>query len=58
MTICSKCQTTSSGLLDACPSCGSGEVRWWSRITGYYTDVTGWNKGKRQELKDRYRIAV
>jgi ribonucleoside-triphosphate reductase len=58
LTICSRCQSTSSGLLDACPNCGSNEVRWWSRITGYYTDVTGWNEGKKQELKDRYRISL
>ncbi len=58
ITVCSNCQTTSTGLLDGCPSCGSNDVRWWSRITGYYTDVTGWNEGKRQELKDRYRISV
>jgi len=44
-------QTTSSGPLDKCPSYGSSEVRWWSRITGYSTDVSAWNEGKRQELK-------
>ncbi|MBS7651576.1 MAG: anaerobic ribonucleoside-triphosphate reductase [Candidatus Bathyarchaeia archaeon] len=58
LTICSSCQKTSSGLLESCPNCGSKEVRWWSRITGYYTDVTGWNEGKKQELKDRYRISI
>jgi ribonucleoside-triphosphate reductase len=58
LTVCSRCQITSAGLLDMCPSCGSSDVRWWSRITGYYTDVTGWNDGKRQELKDRYRMAI
>ncbi len=58
LTICSRCNTTSAGLLDLCPSCGSDDVRWWSRITGYYSDVSAWNEGKRQELKDRYRIVV
>jgi len=58
LTVCSKCNSTSAGLLEHCPSCGSDSVRWWSRITGYYSDVTGWNEGKRQELKDRYRITV
>lgn len=58
MTICSHCQTTSSGLNDACPNCGSKEVRWWSRIMGYYTGITGWNEGKRQELKERYRLSI
>jgi ribonucleoside-triphosphate reductase len=58
LTVCSGCNTTSAGLLDSCPICNSGQVRWWSRITGYYSDVTGWNDGKRQELQDRYRISV
>ncbi len=58
LTICSQCQTTAAGMLTKCPTCGSENVRWWSRITGYYTDVTGWNEGKRQELMDRYRVTV
>jgi ribonucleoside-triphosphate reductase len=58
LTICSACNSTSAGLLDVCPSCGSSSVRWWSRITGYYSDVTGWNEGKRQELQERYRMSV
>jgi ribonucleoside-triphosphate reductase len=58
LTVCGRCQTTSGGLIDNCPSCGSDEVRWWSRITGYYTDVTAWNEGKRQELRDRYRLSI
>ncbi len=58
LTVCSSCQNTSSGLLESCPNCGSKEVRWWSRITGYYSDVTGWNEGKKKELKDRYRISI
>ncbi|TET72365.1 anaerobic ribonucleoside-triphosphate reductase [Candidatus Bathyarchaeota archaeon] len=58
LTICSSCNSTSAGLLDVCPSCGSSSVRWWSRITGYYSDVTGWNEGKRRELQDRYRMSV
>ncbi|MBN1683579.1 anaerobic ribonucleoside-triphosphate reductase [Candidatus Bathyarchaeota archaeon] len=58
LTVCSKCQSTNTGLLQNCPTCGSDSVKWWSRITGYYTDVTGWNEGKRQELMDRYRVTI
>ncbi len=58
LSVCSKCQNTNPGLLNACPNCGSQDIRWWSRITGYYTDVTGWNEGKRAELMDRYRVTV
>jgi len=58
LTVCSQCQSTVAGMLNNCPNCGSTNVRHWSRITGYYTDVTGWNEGKRQELMDRYRVTV
>ncbi len=58
LTVCSSCQSTGTGMLDVCPKCGSTNVRHWSRITGYYTDVTGWNEGKRQELRDRYRVSI
>ncbi|TRO52916.1 anaerobic ribonucleoside-triphosphate reductase [Candidatus Bathyarchaeota archaeon] len=58
LTVCSNCQSTVPGMLNGCPTCGSTNVRHWSRITGYYTDVTGWNEGKRQELMDRYRVTV
>jgi ribonucleoside-triphosphate reductase len=58
LTVCSNCQSTIAGMQISCPTCSSTNVRHWSRITGYYTDVTGWNEGKRQELMDRYRISV
>ena len=41
-----------------CPICGSHDVVQISRVTGYLQDVTGWNAGKQQELKDRERYAV
>jgi ribonucleoside-triphosphate reductase len=58
LTVCSSCKTTSAGILNNCPNCGGIDVRWWSRITGYYSDVTGWNEGKRAELQDRYRLSI
>jgi len=33
-------------------------IQHWSRITGYYQNVSGWNKGKIQELKDRRRYGI
>ena len=30
----------------------------WSRITGYYQNIKGWNKGKLQELKDRQKYSI
>jgi len=60
MTICKTCRKVSYGLLDKCPSCGAEgtNLEHWSRITGYYQEVSGWNAGKKQELRDRYRYNV
>ncbi len=41
-----------------CPECGSHDVVQISRVTGYLQDVSGWNAGKQQELKDRQRYTV
>ena len=54
-TTCNKCHRTSRGLQDTCAFCGSYEVDGITRITGYFTKVSSWNKGKLGELKDRYR---
>ncbi|MFA4844906.1 MAG: anaerobic ribonucleoside-triphosphate reductase [Candidatus Margulisiibacteriota bacterium] len=29
-----------------------------TRVTGYFSRVNGWNKGKRGELADRHRVSV
>jgi hypothetical protein len=34
------------------------EVEHITRITGYFTKVSQWNKGKRGELKDRFRVEI
>ncbi len=54
-TSCLDCSRTSRGLADNCPYCGSDHVDGITRITGYFTKVSSWNKGKLGELKDRYR---
>lgn len=38
-----------------CPECGCHDVVQISRVTGYLQEVSGWNAGKQQELKDRTR---
>ena len=38
-----------------CPLCESHDVVQISRVTGYLQDVSGFNAGKKQELKDRQR---
>lgn len=34
---------------------GGRNVEHITRVTGYFSKVEGWNKGKKGELKDRYR---
>jgi hypothetical protein len=41
-----------------CPECGCHDVVQISRVTGYLQDVSGWNAGKQQELKDRTRMTT
>ena len=41
-----------------CPTCGDHDVSQVSRVTGYLSDVAGWNASKRQELKDRNRYNI
>jgi len=54
-TTCISCARTVRGLLDRCPYCGSEEVEGITRITGYFTKISSWNKGKLGELRDRFR---
>ena len=58
LSVCSKCNFTSGGLVDECPNCSSRNIDWWSRITGYYQNVAGWNKGKLAELSERRRYGL
>ncbi|KKH19853.1 anaerobic ribonucleoside-triphosphate reductase [Methanosarcina mazei] len=58
MTVCTDEGYVATGLLDRCPKCGSGNVQHLSRITGYLQSVEGWNRGKRQELRDRKRYGT
>ena len=54
-TACLDCGKTSRGLSETCPSCRSKNVDGITRITGYFTKISSWNKGKLGELHDRYR---
>jgi ribonucleoside-triphosphate reductase len=56
LSVCKRCHHTAGGLLEVCPNCGHTDIDWFSRITGYYQNVSGWNAGKREELKRRYRV--
>lgn len=54
-TTCNSCFKTSRGLRQTCPHCSSNAVDHITRVTGYFTKISSWNKGKKAELKDRYR---
>jgi ribonucleoside-triphosphate reductase len=54
-TTCNSCGKTVRGLHDKCGLCGSEDIEGMTRITGYYSKVAGWNKGKLGELADRYK---
>jgi len=41
-----------------CPVCECHDVAQISRVTGYLQEVSGWNSGKQQELKDRHRVNI
>lgn len=55
LTACKLCFKNMPGLHDSCAFCNTTNIEHYSRITGYYQAVSGWNAGKQQELKDRYR---
>lgn len=54
-TTCSRCHRTSRGINATCPYCHSADIDYITRVTGYFSRVSGWNAGKRQELKDRFK---
>jgi ribonucleoside-triphosphate reductase (formate) len=54
-TTCLECGQTSRGLNQACTFCQSTKVEGITRITGYFTKIASWNKGKLGELRDRFR---
>ncbi|MDI6811147.1 MAG: anaerobic ribonucleoside-triphosphate reductase [archaeon] len=58
MTVCMDCSHVSMGLIEECEKCGSKNLDYISRITGYLQAVSGWNEGKKQELLDRMRYGA
>lgn len=57
-TVCRKCGKVTRGLKKSCKFCGSRKVDGITRITGYYTFTSGWNRGKLGELEDRRRLKI
>ena len=56
-TTCTSCGKTARGLMRTCNYCGSDETEGITRITGYFTKTSSWNKGKIGELNDRFKNA-
>ena len=54
-TYCRECQFTINDNINVCPICGSTDLVTYDRCTGYYLPTLGFNNGKQQEFKDRYR---
>jgi ribonucleoside-triphosphate reductase len=57
-TVCNACSRTSRGLSEECPLCGSTETYGITRIVGYYSKISTWNKGKLGELRERKRTSL
>ena len=54
-TYCNECGFTINDSIEECPICKSKDLITYDRITGYYLPTRGFNNGKQQEFKDRYR---
>jgi len=52
-TVCNACHAMEVGLHDTCSTCSSPDVYGLTRIVGYYSRITNWNKSKLGELRDR-----
>lgn len=55
-TSCISCGKTVRGLYEECLYCNSTDVEGITRVTGFFSKIGSWNKGKLGELKERYRI--
>ena len=54
-TSCVSCNKVARGLQEHCTYCGSDKVEGITRVTGFFSKTSSWNKGKLAELRDRYR---
>ncbi len=57
-TSCLDCGRTSRGLSEACPKCESENIEGITRVTGFFSKISSWNKGKIGELNDRHRVEI
>ncbi|MDP7282150.1 MAG: anaerobic ribonucleoside-triphosphate reductase [Candidatus Undinarchaeales archaeon] len=45
--------TENKNPMGSCPECGSEKIEIMTRVTGFFSKVNSWNKGKIGELKKR-----
>ena len=57
-TYCNECGFTINDSIEECPICQSKDLITYDRITGYYLPTRGFNNGKQQEFKDRFRHSI
>jgi ribonucleoside-triphosphate reductase len=57
-TFCPHCRKMFRGGNFTCPKCQSGDVKVYSRVTGYYSEVNRYNLGKKAEWEDRKRYNI
>jgi ribonucleoside-triphosphate reductase len=53
-TYCQDCHGQVRGLVKECPYCGSSNVEGETRVVGYFSRISGWNKSKIAELQARH----
>ena len=52
-TSCLACGKTARGINDRCLDCGSSDVEGIAQLTKYYSKISGWNRAKLAELRNR-----
>ena len=57
-TYCAHCRKMFRGGNFICPNCQSEDVKVYSRITGYYSEVNRYNPGKKAEWESRKRYNI
>jgi len=57
-TFCQSCRKMYRGGTFTCPKCHSKDVKVYSRITGYYSEVNRYNPGKKAEWEARKREKI
>ncbi|OPY31967.1 MAG: anaerobic ribonucleoside triphosphate reductase [Methanomassiliicoccales archaeon PtaU1.Bin124] len=54
-TSCLDCGKTTRGLKESCPYCNSVNIEGITRVTGFFSKINSWNKGKIGELHERVK---